>query len=307
MTAHLPQNSSPRTHLLVNGDVIAFIAAAACQHKEVDAHRRIRPVAYEPEGEAVVDNLLLGLRSGLKAQSFEVVLSDPADNWRRAVDPAYKANRSDPLDFTQRPLLLDYLKDYLGSKYAAYHWPGLEADDVLGIKMTDPGARIGYALAEVKPICVGRDKDFKTIPGLHHSIKQDVGPSGQMLVREVSPWEAERFHLMQALAGDRVDGYYGCPTIGLDRAAQILDAPTLLAPKQGVKTRGVNKGEAVTKWFGEPTRDLWACIVSHYRKQGLGEADALRTARLARILHHGEYDQETREVTLWTPDKITRR
>ena len=110
--------------------------------------------------------------------------------------------------------------------------------------------------------------------------------------------------MMQTLAGDATDGFYGCPGLGLKRAAEIIDQPVRLVPKDGIKTRGVNKGEAVTRWFAEPTRDYWACIVSHYRKAGLGEAEALVAARLARLLRHGEYDPETEELRLWTPDML---
>lgn len=289
-----------RTHLLIDGDIIAFSSAAAAQAIWVDDAGWHTPIANEREGEAIVDNMLHGLKQGLKAQSFEVILSDPTENWRKQVDPTYKTNRKD----TARPLLLSHLKAYLQLKHKAYWWAGLEADDVLGIEMTT------NSLMVERLICVGRDKDFKSIPGLHHSIKQDIGPNGEMLVRQVSQWEADKFHLMQTLAGDRVDGYYGCPGIGMDRAEGIVDAPMRLVPAKGVKTRGVNKGEAVTRWVGEPTTDLWACIVSHYEKMGLGETEALVTARLARILRHGEYDRETESVTLWTPDKlaqVTRR
>lgn len=290
------------THLLIDGDIIAFSSAAAAQAIWVDDAGWHTPIANEREGEAIVDNMLHGLKKGLGAGSFEVILSDPTENWRKQVDPTYKTNRKD----TARPLLLSHLKAYLEFKHSANWWPGLEADDVLGILATHPGnPKAGWD----RIIVVGRDKDFKSIPGLHHSIKQDIGPNGEMLVRQVSQWEADKFHLMQALAGDRVDGYYGCPGIGMDRAAGIIDAPMRLVPAKGVKTRGVNKGEAVTRWVGEPTTDLWACIVSHYEKMGLGETEALITARLARILRHGEYDRETESVTLWTPDKLkaTRR
>lgn len=294
-----------KTHLLIDGDIIAFSSAAAAQAIWVDDAGWHVPIANEREGEAIVDNMLHGLKQGLKAQSFEVILSDPRDNWRKQVDPTYKTNRKD----TARPLLLSHLKAYLQLKHKAYWWAGLEADDVLGWKMTDPIGDTGEAL-RFRHVCVGRDKDFKSIPGLHHSIKQDIGPNGEMLVRQISQWEADKFHLLQTLAGDRVDGYYGCPGIGMDRAEGIIDAPMRLVPAKGVKTRGVNKGEAVTRWVGEPTTDLWACIVSHYEKMGLGETEALVTARLARILRHGEYDRETESVTLWTPDKlaqVTRR
>lgn len=304
-----------KTHLLIDGDIIAFSSAAAAQAIWVDDAGWHTPIANEREGEAIVDNMLHGLKKGLGAGSFEVILSDPTENWRKQVDPTYKTNRKD----TARPLLLSHLKAYLQLKHKAYWWAGLEADDVLGIMATSPLAfpeqgdpRLGVCPHPpgTKRVVVGRDKDFKSIPGLHHSIKQDIGPNGEMLVRQVSPWEADKFHLMQTLAGDRVDGYYGCPGIGMDRAEGIIDAPMRLVPAKGVKTRGVNKGEAVTRWVGEPTTDLWACIVSHYEKMGLGETEALVTARLARILRHGEYDRETESVTLWTPDKlaqVTRR
>lgn len=285
-----------KTNLLVDEDIVAFVSSAAAQRNLQDEYGYVRPFANTVEGEALVENMLWSLKVGLKADSFEVYLSDPEHNWRREVDPTYKTNR-----VGERPLLLDYLKDYLREKHGAVHWDGLEADDTLSLLMTSPALGTNQRL-----ICVGRDKDFKSIPGLHHSWKQDVDLAGNMKVREVTPWEADRFHMIQALAGDRIDGFNGCPGIGMDRAASIIDQPVRLVPQEGVKTRGVNKGEAVTRWIAEPTRDYWACIVSHYRKQGLTEDDALVTARLARLLRHGEYDRETGAVTLWTPDKLPR-
>lgn len=293
--------SAVKTHLLIDADVLAFVAAAAAQRYLEDTYGYIRPFANKATGEAVLENMLWSMKDQLgegPGTQCTFVLSDPKNNWRRSVDPLYKTNRTG-----ERPLLLDHLKDYCREKYGAWHWEYLEADDTLSILMTSPKAED----APARLVCVGRDKDFKSIPGLHHSWKQDVDASGKMLVREVSPWEADRFHLMQALAGDRVDGFEGCPGIGMERAAKIIDTPVRLVPQEGVKTRGVNKGEAVTKWVAEPTRDYWACIVSHYRKQGLGETEALVTARLARLLRYGEYDPETHELTLWTPDMIRDR
>lgn len=282
------------THLLIDGDVVAFMAASAVNHHVEDDFGYIWPFACKAEGEHVVRNILQGLKVNLQADTFEVVLSDPKENWRKLVDPTYKTNRKEAI----RPLLLGHLKEFLAEQFGAYWWPGLEADDVLGIKLTAaPQEDFGGSR---RTILVGRDKDFNSLPGLHHAIKQDLPGK----VREVSQWEADRFHMMQTLAGDATDGYYGCPGVGMDRAATIIDNPQRLVPQEGVKTRGKNKGEAVTRWFAEPTQDYWACIVSHYRKAGLTEEDALRTARLARILRHGEYDRETEEVTLWTPDMI---
>jgi len=285
--------TSEEVTLLIDGDVVAFRAAAAVQKAEEDGFGYIRPFANVVEGEAAVMNTILGLQVGLGATHVRVILSDPHANWRLQITPTYKGNRED----TVRPLLLGRLKDYLRTELGAVWWPGLEADDTLSILATEPQSYPG------KRIVVGRDKDFKSIPGLHHTIGDKTG-SGAMRVFEVSPWEADRFHLIQTLAGDRVDGYAGCAGLGMERAARIIDAPQVLRPERGLITRGPRKGQATTKWVGEDTTDLWACVVSHYLKAGMTEADALLTARLANILRHDQYDRATETITLWTPDRL---
>ena len=90
----------------------------------------------------------------------------------------------------------------------------------------------------------------------------------------------------------------------MQRAQEIVDDPKLLTPQQGVITRGVNKGQPVTKWVAEPSTDYWKVIVSNYLKGGATEQDALTTARLAHILHHEDYDGSTGTVRLWTPEKL---
>ena len=40
-----------------------------------------------------------------------------------------------------------------------------------------------------------------------------------------------------------------------------------------------------------------------YEKAGMTEDDALLTARLAYILHDKDYNEKTKEITLWTPKK----
>lgn len=282
--------------LLIDGDVVAFTAASAAQHIHEDGFGFVQPFANRHEGEAIADNIIIGLEQLFSATHFKVVLTDPVENWRRGIWSAYKQNRAKNF----RPLLLDKLKDYLRAKYGAFHWDSLEADDVLGILSTAPG--------EDKRILIGKDKDYLTVPGFYHRLR-DLDAKGKPVVKEVTPWEAQRYHLLQTLMGDQVDGYPGCPGIGAKRANELLDNPVLLTPQAGVKTRGVNKGESTTKWVAEPTRNLWAMVVSHYRKgmdAGPQEAEkaALVSARLAYILHHEDYDRETQSIRLWTPEKL---
>lgn len=277
---------------LIDGDTIAFRAASAVQHVQETPDGTFEPFAQRHEGEAAVDNMIQSIHDRLRATHIKVFLSCPADeNWRLKVDPNYKSNRSGSV----RPFLLKPLKDYLRHRYGAEHFAFLEADDAIGIHATGdtvPGPKI----------IVGKDKDFWTIPGDHYQLDDDL-PNGKPNIVSVTPMEAAHAHYAQALSGDLVDGYEGCPTIGKKRAAEIVANPELLVPKDGVVTRGPRKGEKVTKWHSSGPSSIWEAVVSNYEKQGLTEADALRNARLARILLAGDYDFETHTVTLWVPGK----
>jgi len=113
------------------------------------------------------------------------------------------------------------------------------------------------------------DKDCRGIPGVLYNPMKDS-------FLDVSAEEADRFFLSQVLTGDRVDGYVGCPGIGPKRAAGLM--------------------------ANVPTADLWhAVIVPAYQTAGLSESTALRNARCARLLRHGEYNPATGEVKLWEP------
>lgn len=290
--------SVPQRTLLFDGDTIAYIAASAAQHSFEDEQGFIMPFANVKEGMALVDNLILGLMRDLNGHFMQVYLSDPESNWRRLLMPDYKGNRKEDWEGQQRPLLLARLKEYLRTAYEATHWAGLEADDVLGILATSPHDYPGDT------VVVGKDKDFKTIPGLHHQIGSDKRGA----VREVTQESADFFHLLQSFAGDRIDGYPGCPGIGMERALKILADPVILEPEHGVVTRGKRKGQATVKWMPKPAHgNLWGCIVSHYLKAGLTERDALLTARMARILRYEDYDRESGKVVLWVPPKWERR
>lgn len=278
--------------LLIDGDTLAFRIASAVQHTVETSTGMIERFSRRWEGEAALERYIERLRVRLKADEMRFFLSCPsADNWRYKVDPSYKSNRKDSI----RPQLLDPLKDYLRLKYGASHVAGLEADDVLGIEATRPDWP-----EDTKVIVVGRDKDFKTIPGWHYQLNDD-DDDGAPMIRRIEPLEAQMAHYVQALSGDAVDGYEGCPGIGKTRAERIVAEPIKLVPKEGVITRGANKGKPVVKWHEAGPCSVWEAIVCQYEKAGLTEQDALRNARLARILLWGEYDFENHTVTLWVP------
>lgn len=200
-----------------------------------------------------------------------------SQNFRYAVMPAYKGNR----DGVEKPQLHALLKEYALNhpRWKSMMYKGLEADDVMAITATEsPGE---FVIATL-------DKDLEQIPGLHFNWNKDTW------IRTVSPLEADRFFYMQCLAGDRTDGYYGCPQIGPTKAWQIVDeVPGPYGPQwhRSMWERIVEEYRA-TEWYF-----AW----EQYLSRELNESHALVNARVARMLRHGEYDFTTRKPKLWLP------
>jgi DNA polymerase-1 len=179
-------------------------------------------------------------------------------NFRIAIDPSYKASRQGK----RKPLCYADLRESADELYTTQTFPGLEADDVMGIMATKPGADC---------VIVSQDKDMKTLPAR-------IWTGAELLT--ISEQEANYWHMFQTLTGDQVDGFKGCPGMGPVGAKKLLD----------------NRDPSA--W--------WLAVVEAYEKKGLTEADALRNARLARILRWDDWDRKKKEPILWTPSLIAR-
>lgn len=123
---------------------------------------------------------------------------------------------------------------------------------------------------EDKAVLWSGDKDLKQIPGLH------LDNNGN--IHHVSLLEADVYFYRQTLTGDSTDGYPGCPGIGPKTAEKLI-------PLQG---------------FTEAS--AWRTVTEQYLKKGLSALEALKQARLARILRESEYTFD--EIQLWTPPTI---
>lgn len=220
------------------------------------------------EAERNLTNKIDTVMDDLKADACVVALSVPSrENFRLDILPTYKGNRAN----TREPMLRQHLKDYLRANYETFDRPRLEADDILGILSTS------QKIAGEK-IIVSIDKDLKCIPGLLYN---DAHPERGVV--EVSEAEADYWHMMQTLTGDVTDGYAGCPGVGPKKAEAIL-AP---AREEG-------------RDIGERAR-YWPEVVAAFNKAKLGEEEALRQARVARILRASDYDFKNKKPILWTP------
>lgn len=275
--------------ILIDGDVYAYQAAAGVQKVvnfgglDDDTCGWVSWADGHEACAAAVD-AIEALVEYIGGDRTIVALSH-RENWRKAILPTYKSNRTAP-----KPMALPTVREFLRETYEVFERPGLEADDVLGILMT------GRGLVPGEKICVSVDKDMRTIPGLHlNSGRRHEG------IFEVSPEEADRWHLYQALIGDPVDGYTGVPNVGPVQAEEFLDKPYCLVPYDHELQRGPRKGRVEQRWRREPTEDVWAGIVSLFAHAGLGADYALQQARVARILRAEDYNFKTKEPILWTP------
>lgn len=266
------------TILLLDADIIAFKLSATAQRSYKFPGLESPAVAAD-EFETLparIDAEVASLAAKTKAAYVIVCLSCPTvDNWRMAVLPSYKGNRS----YEGRPEHLQAVKDYMEKTYPSYRRDGLEADDIMGILSTMKGlpgnflAEHPHFDAKARKVIVSEDKDMKTIPGWLFNPAKDKAP---WLVSES---EADYWHLYQTLVGDTTDGYKGCPGVGPVKAeAVLMDA---CEPKHPV--------------------EMWARVLDLFQAKGLTEEDALIQARVARICRASDYDFKKKEVILWTP------
>jgi len=122
-----------------------------------------------------------------------------------------------------------------------------------------------YATKEQGHIICSPDKDMRQITGQLYDLKDGVV--------EITKEEGARWHRVQTMSGDQTDGYAGVPGIGIKRAEALLD----------------EKG------------DTWETVLGAFTDKGLTEEDALRNARLAKILQVDDYDFTNSEPRLWNP------
>ncbi len=234
------------TLLLIDGDIIAYKASVSAETPINWGDGLWTLHCWEDEVAIRIDDQITKLTEEAPVQDCVVALSDK-ENYRKELAPYYKANRSK----TRKPMLLQWAREYMASKYNTIIYRRLEADDVLGILGT----------ANPDTIIWSEDKDLLTIPAKHWI-------DGEVVT--ISEEEAKYNFYYQTLVGDSTDNYKGCPSVGSVTANKLLSQDC-----------------------------SWDAVVDAFKSKGLSEEVALENARLARILHNGEYDTDTAEVKLW--------
>lgn len=272
------------TTLLIDGDIVVYQIASRCEEVWTDENNVTTGLYTNlQKAKVLIAEQIEKIKVTLKGTKVILCFTDGV-NFRKTVLPTYKMNRAD----TRKPMGYYDMREWVMENYECFLRPTLEGDDCLGILATHP------KLIPGEKIIVSEDKDMKTIPGLFcHRLEKGV--------IEVTPEEADFWHMYQTITGDTTDGYGGCPGIGPDKAEKMLKAGVKLEPYDHVLKGGPRKGQVETRWREVPAANHWETVVSLYEKQGLTEADALVQARCARILQWTDFDFKKKEVILWKP------
>tara|TARA_R100001460_G_scaffold3427_1_gene10394 strand:- start:752 stop:1468 length:717 start_codon:yes stop_codon:yes gene_type:complete len=189
------------TILLIDGDIIAYQSAAATEVTVAWDDDLWTVHGYASETNAHADQTITRLMEKADCSRCIVMLSS-RNNFRKELDPEYKANRVGK----RKPVTLSAVREHLFDNYKAMIGDPVEADDLLGILLTkNPEKYIVWSI----------DKDLKQIAGRHLT---DDG------VVTITQEEADRAFWTQVLTGDTADNYKGISGVGPKTAEKILDA-----------------------------------------------------------------------------------
>jgi DNA polymerase-1 len=255
------------TTLLIDGDEYLYVACAAAERDvRWDKDNHVLSCNAEEAWDTFCASIerLKGNLGGSRAY----LAFGGEGNFRKDLDPTYKAHRKD----ARKPLCLPRLYERALNEellWQAKAIDGIEGDDLLGIWSTS--GRFGDT------VIVSSDKDMKTLPT---TIYRDG------IVINNTETEANYFWLYQTLTGDTADGYKGCPGIGEVKAAKLLNEFC------------VSHSTYDHQFIFEAA---WEAVIRTFEAAGLGYEDALLQARLARILRAEDWDSEAKEVILWEP------
>ena len=174
---------------IIDGDLISYPCAASAENEtEAICHWRI-------------DDSIRLIKEAAKNFIESSIYLTGSNNFRKTVDPLYKANRADKL----KPKWLESARDYLVSKHGAIVVDGMEADDALGINQTEHTVLCSF------------DKDLLMIPGNHYNWKKEKFT--------VVQWPEDYRHFYkQMLIGDTTDNITGVRGIGPVKAGKMLDS-----------------------------------------------------------------------------------
>lgn len=184
---------------LLDLDLVAYRCAAS-------ANEEPNEVSFQR-----ADTLIRSILLDTGASKYQGFLSG-SENFRKVINPEYKANRKDQVP----PLWLQETREFLITEWGAKLTHGIEADDTLGINQKED------------TIICSLDKDLKMIPGKHYSWEiRGTKPNGDQWIKpatftEVSVEAGNEKFWQQMLIGDTTDNILGVKGIGPVKAEKLI-------------------------------------------------------------------------------------
>ena len=213
--------------LLIDGDLYLYRATTSIE-EEVDWGNDIWTLYTDvAAAKRLFISMIAGFKSALKVHDVVVTFSG-RNNFRRGVEPTYKAGRKK----TRKPVGYAAMVEWALKEFDSILVDELEADDVMGVLGSIKGT---------KAIIVSDDKDMKSIPA-----KLFRPQSNERLDTTLA--EADRCFLLQTLTGDVTDGYAGLKGVGPKSAEKILGArPTWGAVVAAYEKQELTEDYALTQ------------------------------------------------------------
>lgn len=212
--------------LVIDGDMLLYKAASVAE-QEIRWNDDIWTLETNMNvAKAEADRQIDEIKRDLKSDNILVVFSDRV-TFRHKMWPAYKQNRSGK----RKPLGLGELKEWMMAEYPSELYPNLEADDAIGIIVTEDTEN---------RVAVSGDKDFGTLPvAWYNHLKKTL--------RTITVAEANYFHLVQSLMGDMTDGFAGCKGFGQITAEKWLQKHGAYweSVVEAYESKGSNKEDAL--------------------------------------------------------------
>jgi DNA polymerase I len=143
------------------------------------------------------------------SRSIVLVIGDKNNNFRKGINPSYKAHRG------SKPLMYDMILKWAIDNMEVISLPHLEADDICRIIFEDNDNFKGEKLI------VTIDKDFYSVPC---NLYRD-NPKDNKIVT-VTQEDAIVNEYVQVIMGDKTDGYSGIPNFGEKKARAFVTVET---------------------------------------------------------------------------------
>lgn len=185
-----------RRIVAVDGDIVAYRCASSCEPTKNKPFLEDKPFAIARMHDLMSKIFLVAAEYG--GRDVVVYLSGEG-NFRKIIDPMYKAHRTAP-----SPTWLADCQADLYMQYETHVCTGYEADDALGISATENDA-----------IVASIDKDLMQIPGIYFDfVKEEL--------HHIDRDRAEKVFWTLMLTGDRADNIEGIYGIGPKKAEKAL-------------------------------------------------------------------------------------